>query len=99
MKIVGDNYVNSTEFNNVEEVTETFNEMSRTVVNQQLSGAIKICEKFTKTPEGKFKCYMAMELSADKLAMNTMKNFQRMKEEKQNTIIKNLKFLNKKCRD
>ena len=69
MKIVGDNYVNSTEFNNVEEVTETFNEMSRTVVNQQLSGATKICEKFTKTPEGKFKCYMAIELSADKLAM------------------------------
>lgn len=69
MKIVGDNYVNSTEFNNKEEVTETFNEMARTVVNQQLSGAIKICEKFTKTPEGKYKCYMALELSADKLAM------------------------------
>jgi hypothetical protein len=67
MKIVGDNYVNSTEFNNKEEVTETFNEMARTVVNEELRGAIKICEKFTKTPEGKYKCYMAIELSADKL--------------------------------
>ena len=30
MKIVGDNYVNSTEFNNKEEITETFQEMART---------------------------------------------------------------------
>jgi hypothetical protein len=68
MKVVGDNYVSSTEFNNKEEVTETFNEMARTVVNQELSGAIKICEKFTKTSEGKFKAYLAIELSAEKLA-------------------------------
>ena len=67
MQVVGDNYVSSTEFNNKEEVTETFNEMARTIVNEQLQGAVKICEKFTKTPEGKFKCYMAIELSADKL--------------------------------
>lgn len=67
MQIVGDNYVNSTEFNNKEEVTETFNEMARTIVKEELRGAIKICEKFTKTNEGKYKCYMAIELSADKL--------------------------------
>lgn len=67
MKIVGDNYVSSTEFNNKEEVTETFNEMARTVVNEEIRGAVKICEKFTKTPEGKYKCYMAIELSATKL--------------------------------
>ena len=69
MKIVGDNYVNSTEFNNKEEVTETFNEMARTVVNQELSGAIKICEKFTRTSDGKYKADIALELSAEKLAM------------------------------
>ena len=67
MQIVGDNYVSSTEFNNKEEVTESFNEMARTIVNQELRGAIKICEKFTQTSEGKYKCYMAIELSADKL--------------------------------
>ena len=67
MQIVGDNYVSSTEFNNKEEVTESFNEMARTIVNEELRGAIKICEKFTQTSEGKFKCYMAIELSADKL--------------------------------
>ena len=67
MQVVGDNYVSSTEFNNKEEVTETFNEMARTVVKEELRGAIKICEKFTKTNEGKYKCYLAIELSADKL--------------------------------
>ncbi len=68
MKIVGDNYVSSTEFNNKEEVTETFNEMSRTVVDEQLKGVVTICEKMTKTAQGKYKCYMAMEIAAEKLA-------------------------------
>ena len=67
MQIVGDNYVSSVEFNNKEEVTESFNEMARTIVNEELRGAIKICEKFTQTSAGKYKCYMAIELSADKL--------------------------------
>ena len=68
MKIVGDNYVSSSEFNNKEEVTETFNEMSRTVVDEQLQGVITICEKMTKTSQGKYKCYMALEIAAEKLA-------------------------------
>ncbi len=67
MKIVGDNFIKSSEFNNKEEVTETFNEMSRTVVDQELTGAIKICEKFTRTPKGTYKCYMALELSGEKI--------------------------------
>jgi len=68
MKIVGDNYVSSSEFNNKEEVTETFNEMSRTIVDEQLQGVVTICEKMTKTADGKYKCYMAMEIAAEKLA-------------------------------
>lgn len=63
MKIVGDNYVNSTEFNNNEEVTETFNEMARTVIDQELVGAIKICDKLTQKPDGTYVAYMAIELS------------------------------------
>jgi hypothetical protein len=63
MKIVTDNYVKSSEVNNQEELTERFEELSRTVVNQQLEGARKICEKYTKTKEGNYKCYMALELS------------------------------------
>ncbi len=68
MKIVGDNYVNSTEFNNKEEVTETFQEMARTVVDQELRGAIEICEKLTQREDGTFVSYVALELSGQKIA-------------------------------
>ena len=69
MKIVGDNYVNSTEFNNKEEVTETFNELSRTVVDQELSGAVKICDKLTqKADDNKYVSYIALELSGQNIA-------------------------------
>jgi hypothetical protein len=68
MKIVGDNYVNSTEFNNKEEVTETFQEMARTVVDQELRGAIEICEKLTQRENGTFVSYVAIELSGSKIA-------------------------------
>jgi hypothetical protein len=68
MKIVGDNYVNSTEFNNKEEVTETFQEMARTVVDQELKGAIEICEKLTQRADGTFVSYVALELSGQKIA-------------------------------
>ena len=67
MKIVGDNYVKSSEFNNKEEVTETFQENARTVVDQSLQGIKVICEKQTKTAEGKYKTYIAIELSAEEI--------------------------------
>ncbi|MEJ6777282.1 MAG: hypothetical protein QNK85_08175 [Crocinitomicaceae bacterium] len=69
MKIVGDNYVSSTEFNNKEEVTETFNELSRTVVDQEISGAVKICDKLTqKSDDKRYVSYIALELSGQKVA-------------------------------
>lgn len=68
MKIVGDNYVNSTEVNNKEEVTETFQEMARTVVDQELRGCIEICEKLTQRPDGVYVSYCALELSGNTIA-------------------------------
>jgi len=68
MKIVGDNYVNSTEVNNKEEVTESFNEMARTVVDQELRGCIEICEKLTQRPDGTYVSYVALELSGNSIA-------------------------------
>lgn len=68
MKIVGDNYANSTEVNNKEEVTETFNEMARTVVDQELRGCIEICEKLTQRPDGIYVSYVALELSGNTIA-------------------------------
>lgn len=68
MKIVGDNYTNSTEFNNKEELTETFQEMARTLVDQELRGVVEICEKLTQRPDGIFVSYVALELSGSKIA-------------------------------
>jgi len=68
MKIVGDNYVNSTVVNNKEEATSSFNEMARTVVDQELRGCIKICEKLTQRPDGTYVSYVALELSGNTIA-------------------------------
>jgi hypothetical protein len=68
LKAVTDNYVNSTKFNNKEEVTETFNNLARTVVDQQLRGAITICDKLTQKPNGNYVSYIAIELSGEDVA-------------------------------
>ena len=68
LSIVTDNYVNSSKFNNKEEVTETFNDLARTVVNQDLKGAIIICEKLTQKTDGSFVSYIAIELSGEEVA-------------------------------
>ncbi len=67
VKTVTDNYVNSREFNNKEEIEERFESLNREVVNQKLSGITTICEKLVKTQEGRYKTYIAIELSADAL--------------------------------
>lgn len=70
VKTVTDNYVNSREFNNKEEVEERFETLNREIVNQELSGLKVICEKLTQTAQGKYKTYIAIELSADELVSN-----------------------------
>lgn len=67
IKATIDNYVNSRELNNQEEVEERFEGLTREVVNQQLSGTKTICEKMTKTPDNKYKTYLAIELSGEEL--------------------------------
>jgi len=68
IKVVADNYVNSTEFNNKEEATETFQQLGRTLVDQELTGAIKICDKLTqKSDDGRYIAYLAIELSGGEL--------------------------------
>ncbi len=62
-----DNYVNSREFNNVEEVEERFESLNREVINQQLNNVRTICEKITQTKSGTYKCYMAIEMNVDAL--------------------------------
>jgi hypothetical protein len=62
-----DNYVNSREFNNVEEVEERFETLTREVINQQLNDVRTICQKHTRTKDGKYKTYLAIEMSTDAL--------------------------------
>ena len=64
---VVDNYVKSSELNNEEQVVERFEGLNREVIKQELVGIKTICEKLTKTTEEKFKTYIAIELSAQKL--------------------------------
>jgi len=67
VKAVTDNYLNSRELNNKEEVEERFEQLNREIVNQNLQGLKTICEKQVKTNDGTYKTYVAIELSADDL--------------------------------
>jgi hypothetical protein len=67
VKAVTDNYVNSREMNNKEQVEERFEQLNREVVEQRLSGITTLCEKLVRTENGTYKTYIAIELSADEL--------------------------------
>lgn len=68
LKGVIDNYVNSRELNNKEEVAERFEGLTREVLDQRLAGTKTICEKVMKVnATGNFKTYVAIELSAQDL--------------------------------
>lgn len=68
VKAVVDNYVNSREMQNREEVGERYEALAREVVDQQLTGTKIICEKMMKVNStGNYKCYVAIELSAQEL--------------------------------
>ncbi|HEY0977860.1 MAG TPA: hypothetical protein VGE21_10340 [Flavobacteriales bacterium] len=68
IKGVIDNYVNSRELNNKEEVAERFEGLTREVLDQRLAGTKTICEKMMRVDGGgNYKCYVAIELSAQDL--------------------------------
>ena len=68
LKSVIDNYVQSSELNNKEQVAERYEGLSREVVDQQLSGTKTICEKTVRVDAtGNYKTYVAIELSAQDL--------------------------------
>lgn len=69
-----DNYVNSREFNNKEEVEERFEGLTREVINQELKGTKTICQEAVRvTATNGYKYYVAIELSGQELlgAMNS----------------------------
>jgi hypothetical protein len=62
-----DNYVKSSSYNNKEEVLENFESLTREVIDQELRGIRTICDKMTRTPDGRFKSYIAIELAGEEL--------------------------------
>ena len=77
-----DNYTNSREFNNVEEIEERFEVLTREVVKQQLNNIKVICEKQTVTNQGRYKTYIAIEMGVDaleKALKNRLSKDQRLK--------------------
>lgn len=67
VKAVTDNYTNSREMNNKEQVEERFEQLNREIVDQKLTGIKTICEKLMKTNNDTYKTYIAIELSAEDL--------------------------------
>ena len=67
VKAVTDNYTNSREMNNKEQVEERFEQLNREIVDQKLTGVKTICEKLMKTGNATYKTYVAIELSAEDL--------------------------------
>lgn len=67
-----DNYKNSMELNNVEQIEEKFQSFTRQMLDEELVGTRTICEERTKTSDGKYKTYIAIELTGDDIfnAMN-----------------------------
>ena len=67
VKEVTDSYTISREANNKEALGQRYESLSRTVVNQELRGIKVICIKYTQTESGRYKAYVAIELSAQHL--------------------------------
>ena len=62
-----DSYIKSLTFDNVQEVLVRIEGLKREVIKEEFVGIKTICEKLTKTTNGKFKTYIAIELSSQKM--------------------------------
>lgn len=73
VKAVIDNYFSSYTSGKDIDDKERYEGLSREVIDQQLNGIRTICEEYTKTAEGNYKCYVAIELAGDEIANNMSK--------------------------
>jgi hypothetical protein len=67
IEIMRDNYLADNKVNNAEEFKQKFQNLSRTLVQQSLVGVTVTCNKTVKTSDGKYKTYLAVELSSTEL--------------------------------
>ena len=73
VKSVTDSYVSSYQQGENDESKSRYQSLTRTVVEQELSGTRVICEKTMKTPDGKYKVYVSLELAGQEI-MDAMAN-------------------------
>ena len=76
VEIVAENQATQLGFDTKEEATSKFNELSRTIVNKKLTGAVTICQELTMTEEKKYIAYLAVELSGSQLADSYVEGLQ-----------------------
>ncbi len=68
VKAVTDNYVNSREYNNVEEIEERYESLGREVVDVELRGLNTVCLEEELDPNtNKYICYVAIRMDGEKL--------------------------------
>ncbi len=72
VKSVIDNYVQDITVGDQSEFMQRYEGLSREVINQRLAGTRVICEELTRTAQGMYKTYIAIELSGQDIlnAMN-----------------------------
>lgn len=72
IKAVIDNYVQDITVGDRQEFSQRYEGLSREVINQKLTGTRVICEELTRTPQGRYKTYIAIELMGNEVlnAMN-----------------------------
>jgi hypothetical protein len=70
VKTVTDNYTNQRTFTNKQEFENKFEELSRQVTTQMLTNVVSIDEKMLKDEEGKYTCWMAIEMNKDEVLKN-----------------------------
>ena len=73
VKSVTDSYVSSYQQGENDESKSRYQSLTRTVVEQELSGTRKKKKKTMKTPGGKYKVYVSLELAGEEI-MNAMAN-------------------------
>ena len=80
VKSVIDNYYKRTQKDIDENTEKRYEDLIRTVVNQEISGYKTICEKVTKTKNNKYRTYLAFEIAEDNILEPFYKNISRNDE-------------------
>lgn len=73
---VTDSYVKSVGGSSSEVLSQRFESLTREVTNQRLSGLRTLCERYFLTEAGRYKTYVAIELSAQQLAESYLQRTQ-----------------------